>query len=113
MPSLLTTLERPSRRAYSLPVLAQQGFTCTTLTLDAGTELTLSSPAEQLLYVLNGEVAVVSDAVNTIVASDHAHLLAPHQTATVAAQGDAPARVLRIEVPPRRSATADVITLSR
>jgi glyoxylate utilization-related uncharacterized protein len=114
MNSSLNLLERPTAALTTTAVLAQNGFTCTLLTLEPGAETTLPagrSPDEQLLFVVDGDIAIHAGAVTTIVNRGEAFLLAPGATPVVSARVGPPARVLRVEIPPRQAVTPQIITL--
>jgi uncharacterized cupin superfamily protein len=114
MNSSLNLLERPASVLTTTAVLAQNGITCTLLTLEPGTESALPaarSTGEQLLFVVDGDIALQAEAVTTIVNRGDAFLLAPGATPVVSARVGTPARVLRVEIPPREAATPQIITL--
>lgn len=113
MNSLLTVLEPTPSVLNSTALLAQQGFTCTLLTLEAGAESTLPpsrSPDSELLFVVDGDIAVHADGVTTIVNRGDAFLLAPAKPAALTARVGAQARILRVEIPPRQVITPQIIT---
>jgi glyoxylate utilization-related uncharacterized protein len=113
MNSSLTTLEQPAAVLHTTPVLNQQGFTCTLVTLESGAESALPasrSPDSELLFVVDGDIAVHADGVTTIVNRGDAFLLAPDKPAALTARVGAPARLLRVEIPPRQLTTPPVIT---
>jgi glyoxylate utilization-related uncharacterized protein len=113
MNSVLQTLEQPSSPLQSIPVLAQNGFNCTLITLDAHGESVLPashSPDEQLLFVLEGDLAIQTDGLTTLLSRDAATLLAPGKQAVLSSPTGMPVRVLRVEVPPRRIITPQIIT---
>lgn len=83
------------------------------ITLEPGAESALpasASPDDQLLFVVAGEIAVETGGLTTLVGHGAATLLAPGDTPVVAARSDIPARVLRVEIPPRRIVTPQIIT---
>jgi hypothetical protein len=113
MNTLLTVLDPSPSVLTTTTVLAQQGFTCTLLTLEAGAESALPpgrSPDSELLFVVDGDIAVHADGVTTIVNRGDAFLLAPEKPAALTARVGAPARVLRVEIPPRQVITPQIIT---
>jgi hypothetical protein len=94
----LHTLEHPSSPLQSVPVLAQNGFNCTLITLDAHAESVLPashSPDEQLLFVLEGDLAVQTDGLTTLLSRDAATLLVPGKQAVLSSPTGAPVRALR------------------
>jgi len=113
MNSFLPTLEQPASVLQSIPVLHQQGFTCTLVTLESGSESALPasrSPDRELLFVVDGDIAVHADGVTTIVNRGDACLLAPDKPAVLTARVGAPARLLRVEIPPRLVIAPQIIT---
>lgn len=113
MNSSLTTLARPASPLQSTPVLSQRGFICTLFTLEPDTESTLPpslSPDEQLLFVLEGDLAIHVEGLTTLVNQGGACLLKPGPAAVLTARADTPTRVLRVEIPPRQVVTPQIIT---
>lgn len=103
MSSLLNTLERPVSPVRTAPILVQGGFSCTLLTLEPGASTPELIPAtpDQLLFVIDGGIIVHGDGVSTVVNRDQAFLLGRGQPHHLSSTGDQPARVLRVEIPPR------------
>lgn len=94
-------------------MLNQQGFTCTLVTLEPGAESALPdsrSPDSELLFVVDGDIAVHADGVTTIVNRGDAFLLAPGKPAALTARVGPPARLLRVEIPPRQVAVPQIVT---
>lgn len=113
MNSSLTTLPRPASVLHATPLLTQNGFTCTLLNLEPGAESTLPdsrSPDDQLLFVLDGDIAVQANAVTTLVNQGDVFLLVAGSAPVVAAREGRRARVLRVEIPPRQVVTPQIIT---
>lgn len=113
MNSSLETLERPSSPLQCTPVLAQNGFNCTLLTLDAGAESVLTasqSPDEQLLFVLEGDLAIKTDGLTTLLSREAAMLLPSDKPVVLSAPAGSPSRALHVEIPPRRIVTPQIIT---
>jgi len=113
MDSSLTTLERPAAVLTTTALLHQDGFTCTLVTLESGAESALPasrSPDRELLFVVDGDIAVHADGVTTIVNRGDAFLLAPDKPAALTARVGAAARILRVEIPPRQVITPQIIT---
>ena len=113
MNSSLVSLERPSLSLDSAPVLMQHGFTCVLHTLEPDTEALLpasSSPDEQLLFVVEGDIAVHTGGVVTLLNSGAACLVKPGSSVALTARAGTPARVLRVEIPPREVVTPQIIT---
>jgi len=112
MDSSVITLEQTPSVLTSTAVLNQQGFTCSLVTLEAGAESSLPpsrSPDNELLFVVDGDVAVHADGVTTIVNRGDAFLLAPDKPAALTARVGKPARVLRVEIPPRQVVIPQII----
>ncbi len=109
----LTTLERPASALQATPVLNHHGFTCTLLTLEPDTESRLpasASPDEQLLFVLEGEIAIHAEGLTTLVSGGGASLVKPGLSPVLTARDGAPTRVLRVEIPPRQVVTPQIIS---
>jgi len=112
MNSSLTTLERPASALQANPVFNQTGFTCTVFTLEPDTETRLpasASPDEQLLFVVEGDIAVHNEGLTTIVNRGGAHLLKPGALPVLSARAGGLTRVLRVEIPPRQLITPQII----
>lgn len=113
MNSSVHTLERPASLLNLTPVLARNGFACTLLTLEPDTESVLpasASPDDQLLFVVEGDIAIHLGGLTTIVNRGGAHLLKPGASPVLSARAGAPTRVLRVEIPPRQFITPQLIT---
>jgi glyoxylate utilization-related uncharacterized protein len=112
MNSIITILDRPSTHLQSAPVLSQNGFTCSLLTLAPDSETVLpasASPDDQLLFVVEGDIAVHADGVTTLVNQGEARLLKPGSSPVLTARAGQPTRVLRVEIPPRQVVTPQII----
>lgn len=113
MNSSLTTLERPASDLAASTLLAQNGFTCTLLNLEPGVAATLPdsrSADDQLLFVVDGDIAVQTGVVTTLVNQGNAFLLAAGTAPLISAREGAQAKVLRVEIPPRQVITPQIIT---
>jgi mannose-6-phosphate isomerase-like protein (cupin superfamily) len=113
MNTSLTTLDLPPATLQASPVLAQDGFTCTLLTLEPDTETPLPASVsrdDQLLFVVEGEIAVHADGLTTLVRPGGACLVKPATSPVLATRTGEPARVLRVEIPPRQVITPQLIT---
>jgi len=91
----------------------QHGFTCVIHTLEPDTEALLPaspSPDEQLLFVVDGDVAVHSDGIVTLLNRGAAYLVKPGSSVALTARAGTPSHVLRVEIPPREVATPQIIT---
>ncbi len=108
-----TTLPRTASVLPASTLLAKNGFTCTLLNLEPGVAATLPacrSPDDQLLFVVDGDIAVEAGAVTTLVNRGEAFLLAAGTAPLVSAREGARAKVLRVEIPPRQVVTPQIIT---
>ena len=113
MNSSLNVLERTASVLHTAPVLTQSGFTCTLLTLEAGAESALPasrSPEPELLFVVDGDIAVHADGVTTIVNRGEAVVIAPDKAPALTARVGMAARVLRVAIPPQPAAAPQLIT---
>ncbi|MEJ1972959.1 MAG: hypothetical protein WDM96_11015 [Lacunisphaera sp.] len=84
MNSSLTILERFTSGLNVSPILARRGFTCTLLTLEPDTETALpasSSADDQLLFVIDGDIAVHTEGL-TIIVQPRRRLPAPTRPVT-------------------------------
>lgn len=112
MNPIITVLDNPTPTLESAPVLSQNGFTCTLLTLAPDSETTLpasASPDEQLLFVVEGDIAIHAHGLTTLVNQGSACLLKPGATPVVTARAGHPTRILRVEIPPRQVVTPQII----
>jgi len=113
MTPALHTLEQPASLLHVTPVLNRNGFNCSLVTLEPGAASALPTSAsgeDQLLFVVDGDIAIETGGLTTLVGRGAATLLAPADAAVVTARSDLPARVLRVEIPPRRVITPQIIT---
>ena len=113
MNSLLTTLERPAPLLQINTLLAREGFTCTMLTFVPDSEAILPVSASgdaQLLFVVDGDIAIHAEGLTTIVNRGGTFLVQPGRTTVVSARADEPSRILRVEIPPRRIVMPQLIT---
>jgi len=112
----LATLDPVRSPAHSKTILSQDGFTCTLLTLAPGDETRRVESGhldEHVLYVIEGEVTVRSDAVNTILTQDKALLVPKGKEHSIAAHPGSRAKLLRLEVPPRQVIVPPLVSLER
>jgi len=102
----LTTLEHPAVAATSQTLLSKHGFACVLTTLQPSEGATAIDAAqggeEHLLFVVDGEVSVRTGEITTLLKKEEAFLLPKEQTCSVSAFGQRPAKVLRVDVPPRQ-----------
>lgn len=115
MSAHLTTLD-PSTSVSPQTILAKEGFHCSLLFLQPGDSTPLQpAPAgeEHLLFVVDGEVTVSSEAVNTIVRQDNALLIPRDREHVVEANLGVPAKILRVDVPPRQIVTPPLVAFER
>ncbi len=109
----LETLERPSAALTTAPVLHQRGFTCTILTLQPDSEAKLPESAsadEQLLFAIDGDIAVHLEGVTAIINQGGAHLVKAGTSPVLSAGANGPTRILRVEIPPRQVIEPQIIT---
>lgn len=105
----ITILDPVISNAPARNILARDGINCTLLAVAPGDETAstvVSTMAEQLLFVAEGQVTVRGGAVNTVVNRDEAFLVSPGRAYTLAASAGGWARVLRVDLPTRRVAPA-------
>ncbi len=108
----LISLESPVSHLQSVPVLAQSGFTCTLLTLAPDSETVLPaspSPDDQLLFVVEGDIAIHNQGLTTLVNQGGACVLRSGQSPVLTARAGQPTQVLRVEIPPRQVITSQII----
>lgn len=102
----LTTLDHPAVTATSQTLLSKHGFVCALMTLEPSDGATAINGAqsgeEHLLFVVDGEVSVRSGEITTLLKKDEAFLLPKEETCFVSAFGPRPAKLLRVDVPPRQ-----------
>lgn len=113
MNSFLTIPERPAPLLQVNTLLARDGFTCTMLTFlpDTETPLPASASAEpQLLFVVDGDIALHAEGLTTIVNRGGTFLVRPGRIPIVSARADVPSRVLRVEIPPRSAVPPPFLT---
>lgn len=98
----LETLEHPATSENTRKILAKDGFECALLTLAPEESVTITdheTAEEHLLFVVDGDVAVRRGEIHTLLNKDAALLLPRGEGCTLKA-GAAPAKVLRVAVPP-------------
>lgn len=116
MNSPITTLDPVSSPVVSRTVLAENGFTCSLLTLGPGDETPpreSSQVEEHLLFVIEGEATVRLSDINTMLRPDDALLIPKGQAHVIAAGGSGRTRILRVDVPPRRIVTPPIVSFER
>lgn len=109
----LTTLERPAPLLQINTLLAREGFTCKLLTFLPDSEALLPESASadpQLLFVVDGDIAIHAEGLTTIVNRGGTFLVQPGRTTVVSARAGEPSRVLRVEIPPRQFVVPQLIT---
>lgn len=108
----LTPLDRPTRSLDASRLLARDGFICTLFALEPDAEATLpATPSrdDQLLFVVEGAVAVHREGVTTLVNQGEAHLLRAGVPPSLTGRSNGPTRLLRVEIPPRQVVTPQII----
>lgn len=66
---------------------------------------------EQIIFIVDGEVTVRCDDVNTILGKDEAMHLPKGRAHAISADGGSWAKLLRVEIPPRQVVTPQILTL--
>ena len=116
MNSQLTTLEPVTTAANAKVLLTKDGFTCTLLMLAPGDEAPgreASQAEEHLLYLIEGEATVRFDDINTMLSKDEVLLIPKGRRHTIAAHPGGWAKLLRVDVPPRRVVVPQIISFDR
>ena len=116
MTSQITALDPVTTPPKAKTILAQEGFTCSLLTLAPGDETprrTADQFEEHLLFVIEGEATVRIGDVNTVLAREQALLIRKGETYAIIGSPDDPTRILRVAVPPRQIVTPQVISFDR
>ena len=112
----ITTLDPVSPPLNSKIILAQDGFTCSLLTLAPGDETPPREPnhgEETLLFVVEGEVTVRVAEVNTILSKDQALRIPQGKEHVIAAHRGSEAKLLQVGIPPRQIVTPQILSFSR
>jgi len=115
MKPFITSLASSPSAIQTKTILAQEGFTCSLLTLAAGDKTSpreSNSVAEHILYVVEGRATVHFDGVNTVVERDHALRIPEGTTHSISADATTHAKLLRVEVPPRPALVPEIVTLT-
>jgi len=97
-------------------VLAKNGFQCSIMTLEPGHETPRCDPREfeeRVLFVIDGEATVRFGELNTMLKKDEALLISKGQAHAIAAGSEGGAKILRVDVPPRRVVTPQILTVAR
>jgi mannose-6-phosphate isomerase-like protein (cupin superfamily) len=105
----ITTLDPIASPVHLDTILAQDGYTCSLLTLEPGSETPQRAAhdvQEHLLFVVDGEVTVRFGDVNTILNKDQALLVPQGRPHAIAGSEGGPAKLLRIDIPPRQVVVA-------
>ena len=112
----ITTLDPVTSSLNTKTILAQEGFTCSLLTLAPGDETPrhdTNHVEEHLLFVIEGEVTVRTGEVNTLLHKDQALLIPKGQVHVIAAHPGNWAKLLRVDVPPRQLVTPQILSFDR
>ena len=116
MNSQITTLDPVTSAANTKSILSKDGFTCSILMLEPGNETPkreASNVEEHILFVVDGDVTVRFDDVNTMLGKDEALLIPKGREHVIAAHPGAWAKILRIDVPPRQIITPPLESFER
>lgn len=110
----LITLEPPAHATNIRSILSKDGYAGALVTLAPGEELRVEPSArgvETLVFVVDGGVVVRCGKLNTMLATNEAHLLPKENDCVIEAVEHRPAKLLRIDVPPRQVVDAPLYTL--
>lgn len=110
----LTTLD-PIAAIASKTILAQDGFTCSLLTLAPGDEAPLrANEVEQhLLFVVEGDITVRFDDINTMLNPGGALLVPKGKAYLISAGNSGWSKILRVDVPPRQIVEPEIVSFER
>lgn len=111
----LITLNPTLSSAQTKTILAKDGFQCSIILLEPGTETSPHEPhatEEHLLYAVEGEATVRFGEINLILNADDAVLIPKGQSHRIAAGASQRAKILRVEVPPRQVVTPQILTIN-
>lgn len=110
----LVTLEPPLHSSPVQTILSTEGFTGQLLAFAPGEERSfdLSAANQNIVFVVDGEVTIRAGEINTILDRDRATLLPKGGDCVVVASKGAPAKVLRLEVPPRQVVQPQILTVA-
>jgi mannose-6-phosphate isomerase-like protein (cupin superfamily) len=112
----ITTLDPVTTPIHVKTILSKNGFTCSLLELEAGNETPWREAHEvedHVIYLVAGEATVRFGDVNTILDRDEALLIPKGRAHAIAAAASGPARILRVEVPPRQIVTPQILSFDR
>lgn len=112
----ITTLPTLPPAARLKTLLAQDGITCSLITLSPSDETSRSEAregSEQLLIVLDGQATVRIADVSTMLNPEGTLLIAPGSAYSLAASPVAGARLFRIDLPARRAAEPVIHSFDR
>ena len=115
MNSQITTLD-PVTPINAKTILAQEGFACSVLTLAPGDETPLREARDverHLLFVVEGDITVRFDDVNTILNKDAALLIPKGRAHLIAGGKTGWSKVLRVDVPPRQIVQPEIVFFAR
>jgi quercetin dioxygenase-like cupin family protein len=116
MNSQITTLNPVSSSFNLRTLLAKEGFTCSLIMLEPGDEAPRRDPEpveEHILYVVEGEVTVHFDRLNTILTKDEALLIPRDKEHVITANSGGLTKLLRVDVPPRQVVVPQIISVER
>jgi mannose-6-phosphate isomerase-like protein (cupin superfamily) len=112
----LTTLDPVATPAHSKTILSEDGFKCSVISLAPRDETPRDESEhldEHVLYVVEGEVTVRFDSVNTILTKDKALLIPKGKHHVISAHPGGRAKLLRTEVPSREVVVPPLVSLER
>jgi mannose-6-phosphate isomerase-like protein (cupin superfamily) len=112
----LTTLDPITSATNTKSILSKDGFGCSIITLAPGDETPLREShnvEEHILFTIDGEATVRSGDLNTMLKKDEALLIPKGQPHLIAAGASGWAKVLRVDVPPRKVVMPEILTIDR
>ena len=116
MTSPITTLDPVNTSLNIKTILAQEGFTCSLLTLAPGDETPRresNQSDDHILFVIEGEATVRFQEVNTMLAKDRALLVRKGEDYIISGNPVGWTKILRVDVPPRQTVTPQIIAFDR
>ena len=112
----LTTLDPVTSATNVKSILAKDGFQCSLIMLAPGEETPLREShdvEEHILFVVDGEATVRFDDINTLLNKDEALLIPKGKAHSIVTRGGGWAKILRVDVPPRKIVTPPLISFER
>jgi len=113
MKSQITTLDPVTSPTNVKTILSKEGFQCSIIMLAPGDETPMREShetEEHIFFVVEGEATIRFETVNTILSKDEALLIPKGKAHVIAANGDRRAKILCLDVPPRKVVTPQILT---